>query len=185
VPTGIQFILDHLEHNPSEEPVESSPFVPSSCTTQHLPPPAIDRVLVNRRYKAKLGPWSRATVETRLAAPSRAHDVYADEPELQSRPQAEPLRAAQAQISAIRRAQSTRKNAESRRDSALAETADNGGRTMTSCARACLHQPKTSLGLLIPARQPLLPHCVIQDGSFCKESTQPGRWPKDSQPLTA
>src|SRR5580658_3486939 len=66
VPTVIQFILDHLEHNPLEEPVEPSPFVPSARTTQHLLPPAIDRVLVARAYKAKLGPWSRATVETRL-----------------------------------------------------------------------------------------------------------------------
>jgi integrase len=76
VPTVIQFILDHLEHNPRAEPVEPSPFVPSSRTTQHMLPPAIDRVLVERAYKAKLGPWSRATVETRLAALSRAHDVY-------------------------------------------------------------------------------------------------------------
>jgi integrase len=76
VPTVIQFILDHLEHNPFEEPVEPSPFVPSGHTTQHLLPPAIDRLLVARAYKAKLGPWSRATVETRLAALSRAHDVF-------------------------------------------------------------------------------------------------------------
>src|SRR5580658_10744807 len=66
VPTVIQFILDHLEHNPLEEPVEPSPFVPSARTTQHLLPPAIDRVLVARACKAKMGPWSRATVETRL-----------------------------------------------------------------------------------------------------------------------
>src|SRR5580692_9917837 len=76
VPTVIQFILDHLEHNPLAEPVEPSPFVPSSRTTQHLLPPAIDRMLVERRYKAKLGPWSRVTVETRLAALSRAHDIF-------------------------------------------------------------------------------------------------------------
>jgi hypothetical protein len=76
VPTVIQFILDHLKHNPLEEPVEPSPFVPSNRTTQHLLPPAIDRVLVARAYKAKLGAWSRATVETRLAALSRAHDVF-------------------------------------------------------------------------------------------------------------
>ena len=76
VPTVIQFILDHLEHNPLEEPVAPSPFVPSSRTTQHMLPPAIDRVLVARAYKAKMGPWSRATVETRLAALSRAHDVF-------------------------------------------------------------------------------------------------------------
>jgi integrase len=76
VSTIIQFILDHLEHNPLAEPVEPSPFVPSSRTTQYLLPPAIDRVLVARAYKAKLGPWSRATVMTRLAALSRAHDVF-------------------------------------------------------------------------------------------------------------
>jgi integrase len=76
VPTVIQFILDHLEHNPLAQPVEPSPFVPSSRTTQHLLPPAIDRVLVDRCYKAKLGPWSRATVETRLAALSKVHDVF-------------------------------------------------------------------------------------------------------------
>jgi hypothetical protein len=76
VPAVIQFILDHLEHNPLEEPVEPSPFVPSSRTTQHLLPHATDRVLVSRAYKAKLGPWSLATVRTRLAALSRAHDVF-------------------------------------------------------------------------------------------------------------
>jgi integrase len=75
VPTVTQFILDHLEHNPLEEPAEPSPFVPSRLTTQHLLPPAIDRVLVARAYKAKPGPWSLATVKTRLAALSRAHDV--------------------------------------------------------------------------------------------------------------
>jgi integrase len=76
VPTVIQFILDHLEHNPYQDPVEPSPFVPSGRTTQHLLPPAIDRVLVARAYKAKPGPWSLATVETRLAALSKAHDVF-------------------------------------------------------------------------------------------------------------
>ena len=76
VPTVIQFILDHLEHNPFEEPVAPSPFVPSSRTTRHMLPPAIDRVLVARAYKAKMGPWSRATVETRVAALSCAHDVF-------------------------------------------------------------------------------------------------------------
>ena len=76
VATVIQFILDHLEHNPFEEPVAPSPFVPSRRTTQHLLPPAIDRVLVAQAYKAKPGPWSLATVETRLAALSKAHEVY-------------------------------------------------------------------------------------------------------------
>lgn len=36
-------MLDHLEHNPLEEPVEPSPFVPSRRTTQHLLPHLIDR----------------------------------------------------------------------------------------------------------------------------------------------
>ncbi len=75
-PAVIQFILDHLEHNPFAEPVEASPFVPSSRTTQHLLPPPIDRVLVARAYKSRPGPWSLATVETRLAALSRAHEVF-------------------------------------------------------------------------------------------------------------
>ena len=57
-------------------PAEPSPFIPSSRTTQHELPPAIDRMLVACAYKTKLGPWSRATVETRLAALSRAHDVF-------------------------------------------------------------------------------------------------------------
>jgi integrase len=74
--TVIQFIVDHLEHNPLVEAAEPSPFIPSSRTTQHQLPPAIDRMLVARAYKTKLGPWSRATMETRLAALSRAHDVF-------------------------------------------------------------------------------------------------------------
>jgi integrase len=76
VPVVIQFMLDHLEHNPLEEPVEPSPFISSSRTTQHLLPHPIDRVLVARAYKAKLGPWSLATVKTRLAALSKAHEVF-------------------------------------------------------------------------------------------------------------
>jgi hypothetical protein len=58
VPTGIQFILDDLDHNPFEEPVGPSPFVPSSRTTQQLLLPAIDRVLVACAYKVKPGPWA-------------------------------------------------------------------------------------------------------------------------------
>jgi hypothetical protein len=69
VPTVIQFIQDHLEHNPLEEHVEPSSFVPSRRTTQHLLPPAIEGVLVARAHKAKLGPWSRLTVETFLTGP--------------------------------------------------------------------------------------------------------------------
>lgn len=75
VPVVIQFMLDHLEHNPLEDPVEPSPFISSSRRTQHLLPYPIDRVLVTRAYKAKPGPWSLATVKTRLAALSKAHEV--------------------------------------------------------------------------------------------------------------
>jgi integrase len=110
VPTVTQFILDHLEHNPLAEPVEPSPFVPSSRTTQHLLPHAIDRVLVERRYKAKLGPWSRATVETRLAALSRAHDVFIANQVPPLPAQANPLRdpGIRALLSAVRRAYARR-----------------------------------------------------------------------------
>jgi integrase len=110
VPTVIQFILDHLEHNPLAEPVEPSPFVPSSRTTQHLLPPAIDRVLVERRYKAKLGPWSRVTVETRLAALSRAHDIFIANQVPPLPAAANPLRDAGVRqlLSAVRRAYARR-----------------------------------------------------------------------------
>ena len=76
-PTAVlQFIVDHLEHLPHLAPPEVTPFTPTSATTQHLLPLAIDRVLVERQYKAKLGPWSLATVETRIAALSKAHEQY-------------------------------------------------------------------------------------------------------------
>jgi integrase len=110
VPTVIQFILDHLEHNPLEEPVEPSPFVPSRWTTQHLLPVAIDRVLVARAFKAKEGPWSRATVETRLAGLSKAHDVLSANL-LQGQPDiANPLRDIRVRnlLSAVRRAYARR-----------------------------------------------------------------------------
>ena len=76
VPTVIQFILDHLEHNPLRR--ARGALAVRALQPHHPTPaaPAIDRVLVARAYKAKLGPWSRATVETRLAALSRAHDVF-------------------------------------------------------------------------------------------------------------
>ena len=110
VPTVIQFILDHLEHNPLAEPVEPSPFVPSSRTTQHLLPPAIDRVLVERCFKAKPGPWSRSTVETRLAALSRAHDVFIANQLPPLPPEANPLRdpGVRNLLSAVRRAYARR-----------------------------------------------------------------------------
>jgi integrase len=72
----IQFIVDHLEHRPGVPAPELSPYTPSSQTTQHLLPLAIDRLLVERGYKAQIGPWSLATVQTRLAALSKAHEHY-------------------------------------------------------------------------------------------------------------
>lgn len=92
VATVIHFILDHLEHNPFAEPIEPSPYISSSRTTQHSLPLAIDRLLVQRSYKAKLGPWSRPTVETRLAALSRAHDVFIANQLPPLPPEANPLR---------------------------------------------------------------------------------------------
>jgi integrase len=110
VPTVLQFILDHLEHNPLEEPVEPSPFVPSSRTTQHLLPPAIDRVLVARAYKAKEGPWSRSTVMTRLAALSKAHDLFIANHIPPLKADANPLRdpGVRQLLSAVRRAYARR-----------------------------------------------------------------------------
>src|SRR5580704_3151083 len=110
VPTVIQFILDHLEHNPLEEPVEPSPFVPSSRTTQHLLPVAIDRVLVARAYKAKEGPWSRGTVMTRLAALSKAHDLFIANQIPPLKADANPLRdpGVRQLLSAVRRAYARR-----------------------------------------------------------------------------
>jgi hypothetical protein len=56
----IQFVVDHLEHLPGLAAPENFPCAPSSQTTQHLLPLAIDRLLVERGYKAQLGPWSAA-----------------------------------------------------------------------------------------------------------------------------
>lgn len=72
----IQFIVDHLEHQPDQPPPDRTPYTPSSQTTQHLLPLAIDELLVRRHYKEKLGPWSMATVKIRLAALSKAHENY-------------------------------------------------------------------------------------------------------------
>jgi integrase len=89
----VQFIADHLEHQPGLGAPEVSPYVPSTSTTQHSLPAAIDRLLVDRRYKAKPGPWSLATVRTRLAALSRAHDDYiANNSHLHLGPDVNPLR---------------------------------------------------------------------------------------------
>ena len=107
----IQFIVDHLEHLPGLAAPENSPYTPSSQTTQHLLPLAIDRLLVERGYKAQLGPWSIATVQTRLAALSKAHDQYiAGHAHVQMGPECNPLRDARVRqlISAARRAYARR-----------------------------------------------------------------------------
>ena len=62
------FIADHAEHQPELAAQEVTPYTPSSKSTQHLLPPAIDQLLVEGGYKSKLGPGSMATVQTRLAA---------------------------------------------------------------------------------------------------------------------
>src|SRR6202050_2835231 len=107
----IQFIVDHLEHQPGLAAPEVSPYPPSSHTTQHLLPLAIDQLLVERGYKAKLGPWSLATVETRLAALSKAHEHFiASNGHLKLGPEKNPMRDPRARhlISAARRAYARR-----------------------------------------------------------------------------
>jgi integrase len=107
----IQFIVDHLEHLPGVPPPELSPYAPSSQTTQHLLPLAIDRLLVERGYKAQLGPWSLATVQTRLAALSKAHEHYiVSNAHTQMGPEKNPLRDPRVRqlISAARRAYARR-----------------------------------------------------------------------------
>jgi hypothetical protein len=64
----IQFVIDHVECQPRLAPPEATPYKSSSQYSQHSLPPAIDRLLVERGYKARLGPWSMATIQTRLAA---------------------------------------------------------------------------------------------------------------------
>lgn len=87
----LQFIVDHLEHQPLLPAGETTAYTPSIATTRHLLPPAIDNWLVRRSYKQKTGPWSMATVKTRLAALSKAHEHYiANNPQLG--PQNNPLR---------------------------------------------------------------------------------------------
>jgi hypothetical protein len=90
----MQFILDHLEHLPGLLPPETSPYMPSSRSSQHLLPLAIDQLLlVERGYKTELGPWSLATVQTRLAALSKAHEHYiAGHVHAQIGPEHNPLR---------------------------------------------------------------------------------------------
>jgi integrase len=107
----LQFIVDHLEHNPTLSAPDVTPFSRRSDTTQHLLPAAIDRHLVDRNYKARLGPWSYATVETRLAALSKAHDRYiADNPQLHLGPEGNPLRDPRVRelLKAVRRAYARR-----------------------------------------------------------------------------
>src|ERR1035441_6491323 len=107
----IQFIVDHLEHLPGTPAPGNSPYTPSSQTTQHLLPLAIDRLLVERGYKAQLGPWSMATVQTRLAALSQAHDQYiAGHAHVYMGPEKNPLRDPRVRqlISAARRAYARR-----------------------------------------------------------------------------
>jgi integrase len=102
----LQFIVDHLEHSSALAAPETTPFSRKADTTQHLLPYAIDRLLVDRGYKAKTGPWTYATVETRLAALSKAHDRYiADHPELDLGPGVNPLRDPQVRelLKAVRR----------------------------------------------------------------------------------
>jgi len=75
-----QFILDHVQHNPLAAPSEASSLLPASQTSQHALPLGMDQLLVAGGYKSKPGPWSLATIETRLAALSRAHDMFIANP---------------------------------------------------------------------------------------------------------
>lgn len=89
----IQFIVDHLEHQPDQPAPEVTPYTLSSQTTQHLLPLGLDQLLVQRGYKLKVGPWSLATVETRLAALSKAHEQFiANHSHLNLGPATNPLR---------------------------------------------------------------------------------------------
>ena len=91
--TVMQFILDHLEHQPGAPAPEVTAYTSRSKTTQHLLPLAIDVLLVERGYKAKPGPWSIATVQSRLAALSKAHENFiANNRHLNLGPDANPLR---------------------------------------------------------------------------------------------
>jgi integrase len=89
----LQFILDHLQHQPGLAAPEATPYTPSSRLTQHLLPLAIDQLLVDQGYKSKLGPWSMATVQTRLAALSKAHEHFiANSAHLKLGPEVNPMR---------------------------------------------------------------------------------------------
>jgi integrase len=120
----LQFIVDHLEHNPALAAPAVTPYSRLSQTSQHLLPAAIDRHLVDRRYKAKLGPWSYSTVETRLAALSKAHDRYiADNPQKKLGPEANPLRDPRVRelLKAVRRAYARRGRPRKRPNAATRE----------------------------------------------------------------
>jgi integrase len=107
----IQFVVDHLEHQPGLAAPEVSPYTPFSQTTQHLLPLAIDQLLVERGYKTQIGPWSMATVQTRLAALSNAHEHFiANNRHLNLGPENNPMRDARVRqlISAARRAYARR-----------------------------------------------------------------------------
>jgi len=75
-PVVMQFIIDHLEHQPGLAAQEATPYTPSTKSTQHRLPLAVDQLLVEGGYKSKLGPWSMATIQTRLAALSKAHEHF-------------------------------------------------------------------------------------------------------------
>jgi integrase len=71
----------------------------------------MDQLLVERGFKSKLGPWSLATVETRLAALSKAHEQFiANHSHLALEAEANPLRDRRVKqlISAARRAYARR-----------------------------------------------------------------------------
>jgi integrase len=107
----MQFIIDHLEHQPGLAAPEVTPYTPSSKSTQHLLPLSIDQLLVEGGYKSKLGPWSMATIQTRVAALSKAHEHFiANSAHLKLGPEVNPLRDPEVRqlISAARRAYARR-----------------------------------------------------------------------------
>jgi integrase len=113
----MQFIVDHVEHQPGLAARGVTPYTPSSNSTQHLLPLAIDQLLVERGYKSKLGPWSMATVDTRLAALSKAHEqLIASSAHLKLGPEVNPLRDPQVRqlIGATRQAYARRGRESSR-----------------------------------------------------------------------
>lgn len=117
----LQFIVDHLKHNPALAPPEVTPCSRKSDTRQHPLPAAIGRLLVDRNYKTKLGPWTFSTVETRLAALSKAHERYiAENLALNLGPEANPLRDAKVRqfLKAVRRVYAKRGRAKRRPNAA-------------------------------------------------------------------